>query len=116
VYSKEHCVIELNKESGVFSITDKSSNGIFINDKRIPKEEAANLQNGDKVFFLKDENDNEMMAFVFVAVYSNPLGVKRKRSDMEVDKENSKEEEQKESKRLIRKITPASERATRCTF
>jgi E3 ubiquitin-protein ligase CHFR len=116
LYSKEHCEIELNKESGVFSIVDKSSNGIFVNDKRVPKGEATNLHNGDKVFLLKDQNDNEVIAFVFVAVYSSQLGKKRKRSDIEVDEGAKDEEEKKESKRLMRKDTPADELAIRCSF
>lgn len=58
-----------------------------------------------------------MIAFVFVAVYSNPLGKKRKRSDMEIDEDKKEEEEEKkEGKRLMRKDTPADERAIRCSF
>ena len=111
--------MELNKGTGVFTLKDKSTNGTFINDKKIPKGEAVNLHNGDKVYLLKDEAQDEKIGFIFVALYEkpkdNPLGKKRSRGEMSKDDE-SKEEEKKSDKRMKRMDTPASVKQLKCSF
>ena len=97
----------------MFTITDKSTNGTFVNDKRIEKNQPLNLHNGDKIYLLKDEDQDEKIGFIFVAIYTkpvaNPLGKKRKRDEDE-------EEEIKTDKRLKRMNTPAAVQQMKCSF
>ena len=118
--SGEHCEVEVNKENGVFTVTDRSTNGTFVNDKKIPKGEPVPLHNGDKVYLLKDESQDELIGFIFVAIFTKPtdsmLGKKRSRKEMEEDKEDNKEEEKKSNKRMKRMDTPASVKQLKCSF
>ncbi|CAI2365368.1 unnamed protein product [Moneuplotes crassus] len=120
--SGQHCQVQLDKESGEFTLTDKSTNGTFVNDKRVSKDEPVQLQNGDKIYLLKDENENEKIGFIFVSLYSKPeeskLGQRRKRSEMEGHGEDKKEESKKEQpqKKILRQDTPYAVQQMKCSF
>jgi E3 ubiquitin-protein ligase CHFR len=106
-------------EEGVFKLTDTSSNGTYVNDKKLNKDESANLHNGDKIYFLNDEAESVKIGFIFVAVYQKPvktaLGEKRGKEDMEVDEED-KQKDEKNDKRIKRMDTPAGVEQMKCSF
>lgn len=107
----------MNKATGVFTLTDKSTNGTFLNDKKLSKGETTNLHNGDKIYLLNDEACNEKIGFIFVAVFQKPgaeLGKKRSRDQMEADEEEKKEVDN--NKRINRQDTPAAVQQMKCSF
>ncbi|CAI2365249.1 unnamed protein product [Moneuplotes crassus] len=111
-----HCQVQLDKETGVFTIIDKSTNGTFVNDKRIGKDEPSTLHNGDKVYLLNDENEDEKIGFIFVATYEKPsskVGKKRKRNQMEGSEE---EKESNTNKKAKKKNNSAAVQQMKCSF
>ena len=68
-YSGKHCSVTVDKNSGAFTIIDLSTNGTFVNGKKIPKGEPSKLETGDKVYFLNDEAENTKVGFIFVQKY-----------------------------------------------
>lgn len=116
--SGEHCQIKLDKDSGVFTIIDLSTNGTFVNGSQLKKDQPHNLQNGDKIYLLNDEAEGQKIGFAFVAVYDLPKkkSKKRSRDEIENNEESKETPSQANSKRLKRAETSAEVQRMKCSF
>lgn len=108
--SGKHCSITADKDSGIFTLIDLSTNGTFVNGQKIPSGEPFKISSGDKIYLLNDEAEGTKVGFVFVQkleLKESKLGQKRKKSDMEVEEDKKEVENNEGSKRLKRADTPA---------
>ena len=84
----------LDREDGIFTITDYSTNGTFVNDKKIKKNEPTIISNEDRIYLLKDQEEGMKIGFIFVSVFKQKqLKNERKRMREEVEEEKEDNED-----------------------
>ena len=54
--SRTHCTVRGNAKAGVYSVTDHSKNGTFVNGERLPKGVTVSVQRGSILYIGDREN------------------------------------------------------------
>eukprot|EP00124_Ichthyophonus_hoferi_P003781 Ihof_evm2s352 gene=Ihof_evmTU2s352 len=87
--SDEHCVI--NTANGITTVTDLSTNGTYVNNKRLPKGEAIILSPGDELCLKMEDAAASKIAYLFqhIPPVDPVLTLKRPLSQSSEDNDNT---------------------------
>ena len=77
--SRKHCEFVFSDQEGGWTLTDLSSNGVFINDTRIPKTIPTRLKSGDSIVL-----SEQKLLYNWIFLHGEPSFGKRSSSNAEV--------------------------------
>ena len=78
----------------MFTITDLSTNGTFVNDTKIKKDQPTVLNTEDRIYLLKDQAEDTQIGFIFIASFKakkQASGLKRTRNEVDQEEEEDKQ-------------------------